>query len=276
MSLATAVITVVSGRHHHLVQQHAGVARSTVQPDSYLVVSMGDDWVDRWLATHPAPRVVHQPVVGRRLPVAEARNRGAAAAIADGAELLVFLDVDCIPAPHLLERYRAAAESHPGTLLSAAVGYLPAGASPTDTDRFDELAHFHPFRPRPADGEVTFGHPDLFWSLSFAASTATWQRIGGFHEHYRGYGGEDTDFALLAKKAGIGLGWVGGATAYHQYHPTSSPPVQHLDDILSNGALFARRWGFWPMQGWLDAFERRGLVARNTDTGSYHRTGSTL
>nr|WP_246046228.1 galactosyltransferase-related protein [Rarobacter faecitabidus] len=31
--------------------------------------------------------------------------------------------------------------------------------------------------------------------MTFALSSATWQRIGGFDEGYCGYGGEDTDFA---------------------------------------------------------------------------------
>ena len=26
--------------------------------------------------------------------------------------------------------------------------------------------------------------------------------------------------------------------------------------------VFADRWGWWPMQGWLDAFAERGLVRR--------------
>ena len=46
-------------------------------------------------------------------------------------------------------------------------------------------------------------------------------------------------------------GLARGARAYHQHHPSSSPPVQHLADILRNGALFRRRWGRWPMEGWL-------------------------
>ena len=55
---------------------------------------------------------------------------------------------------------------------------------------------------------------------------------------------------------------MGGARAYHQHHPVSSPPVEHLDDILRNGRLFHERWGEWPMAGWLEEFERRGLVRR--------------
>ena len=41
------------------------------------------------------------------------------------------------------------------------------------------------------------------------------------------------------------------------------PPTRHLDDILRNGALFAERWGWWPMGGWLDGFEQLGLIERD-------------
>ena len=68
------------------------------------------------------------------------------------------------------------------------------------------------------------------------------------------------------------MGWLGSARAYHQHHPTSSPPVQHLADILHNGALFRRRWGRWPMEGWLLEFERMGLVER--EDGEWRLTSS--
>ena len=35
----------------------------------------------------------------------------------------------------------------------------------------------------------------------------------------------------------IALTWVGGAWAYHQYHPSPDPPVQHLTDIVRNAAI---------------------------------------
>jgi GT2 family glycosyltransferase len=89
-----------------------------------------------------------------------------------------------------------------------------------------------------------------------------WREVGGFDEAFEGYGGEDTDFAFSLRARGIPLVWVGGADAYHQYHETSSPPWQHLDDILRNGALFAEKWGEWPMGGWLAAFAEAGAVER--------------
>ena len=45
----------------------------------------------------------------------------------------------------------------------------------------------------------------------------------------------------------------------------SSPPWQHLDDILRNGAAFSERWGEWPMGGWLEAFAAAGAIERRGD-----------
>lgn len=83
-----------------------------------------------------------------------------------------------------------------------------------------------------------------------------------------GYRGEDTDFAFAAAAAaaGLELGWVGDARAYHQHHRVTEPPVEHVEDIVRNGALLGSRWGSWPMEGWLRDFELLGLVER-TPTG---------
>ena len=115
---------------------------------------------------------------------------------------------------------------------------------------------------------------DLFWSLSFAISASAWVQVGGFCEDYTGYGGEDTDFGQCAKAAGLAMHWVGGATAYHQHHPVSDPPIEHLDDILRNARTFATRWGRWPMRGWLEAFERQGLVIFDREEDTWRRADS--
>jgi GT2 family glycosyltransferase len=100
----------------------------------------------------------------------------------------------------------------------------------------------------------------LFWSLSFALSSAHWVELGGFDETYVGYGGEDTDFAMRLGRNGGRLYWLGGATAYHQYHDVEDPPRRHLADIVRNSNLFHARWGEFPMGGWLDAFAAEGLI----------------
>ncbi|HYJ48613.1 MAG TPA: galactosyltransferase-related protein [Microbacterium sp.] len=207
------------------------------------------------------------------LRLAAARNAGAAAAIAHGAALLVFLDADCVPAPDLLDRYRAAALLHPDAVLGGPVTYLPPDFDVSDGGALAAATAPHPARPNPADGAVQAASADeypLFWSLSFAVGADAWRRIGGFDEAYEGYGGEDTDFAFRLRSRAVPLLWVGGAHAYHQYHETSTPPWQHLDDILRNGARFAARWGEWPMTGWLSAFAEDGAV--RWDGSSWHRT----
>jgi N-acetylglucosaminyl-diphospho-decaprenol L-rhamnosyltransferase len=269
--MRVGVITTVSGRKDHLINQHRGLGSSSVAPHCYVVVAMNEPTVREWLPRmHPHPEIVTLSSPDHRLPVAEARNLGARRAIELSADLLVFLDVDCVPAPELIAAYSAAAQSYPDSLLGGAVGYLPETVSAFD-DRRSDVALFHKFRPRLSAGEVQPADPALFWSLSFALSVDAWAAVGGFHEEYRGYGGEDTDFAQTGLRAQVPFRWVGGAEAFHQYHETQSPPVQHLDDILANGRIFARRWGFWPMTGWLSAFEDLGLVARDPLSGDWIR-----
>ncbi len=272
--MRTAVITPVSGRHGHLRAQHAALRRQEPAAARHVVVAMGGGEARRCRAAcGEAAEVVavERPAAG--LPLARARNAGAEHALAGGAELLVFLDVDCLPGAGLLERYRAAAGRAGPALLCGPVAYLPPeprGGYPATG--LGSLAAPHPGRPAPPDGVLQRGGDHaLFWSLSFAVTRATWRRIGGFSEAYVGYGGEDTDFGQLARRAGVDLCWVGGALAFHQHHPVSSPPVQHLDDILRNARIFRERWGWWPMSGWLSAFAARGLAHYDAAADAWRR-----
>jgi N-acetylglucosaminyl-diphospho-decaprenol L-rhamnosyltransferase len=199
---------------------------------------------------------------GGHLPLAEARNVGAAEAIAAGAEVLIFLDVDCIPSASLIDVYEQSvrAASDPA-LHCGVVRYLEPGVRGADLQPERLYGDPHPIRPVPAPGERLRSNSwQLFWSLSFAVSTSTWLRLGGFQQEYVGYGAEDTDFGYAAHRAGVDLVWVGGADAHHQYHPTQQLPFDHLDDILRNAAIFERRWGFWPMTGWLTGFAEAGVA----------------
>jgi GT2 family glycosyltransferase len=187
--------------------------------------------------------------------------------------VVVLLDVDCLAGRELVAAYADVVAADPDTVWSGPVTYLaepPRGGYPLD--RLDRLDDPHPARPDPGRGRRVRGaDPDLFWSLSFALSRSAWERVGGFAEEYVGYGAEDTDFGHRVVAAGLELGWSGDARAYHQWHPVSSPPVEHLEDVLRNAGLFHRRWGRWPMEGWLRAFEERGLATRVD--GRWVRTG---
>ncbi|MFG2720125.1 glycosyltransferase family 2 protein [Streptomyces sp. NPDC048416] len=270
--MRTAVITPAAGRHSHLLLQQDGLATGVRTPDHYVVVSMDDPEIGPLTAgREPTADVITVALAEGRLPLAAARNAGAVRALDGGADLLVFLDVDCVPGPLLLDGYARAAEDD--ALLCGTVAYLPPPPpGGYDLTALAGLAPPHPARPAPAEGQILRGgDPNLFWSLSFALTASTWDRVGGFCESYTGYGGEDTDFCATAARRGVDLWWVGGAPAYHQHHPTHEPPVQHLDDILRNGALYKRRWGSWPMAGWLRAFEALGLAVYDAGADTWHR-----
>lgn len=261
------MITTVRDRTAHLASMRRGLAgqRLARRPGDveHVIVRMGG--ADPWLDLPDGPPVVKLEMglpsgADRgRLPLAAARNAGAAATSAD---LLVFLDVDCIPCPELIERYRWMAQQS-GGLLAGPVGYLPEAICGRSVDA-DELRRFavpHPARPAPEDGVlVPECRYELFWSLSFAVRRADFVALGGFCEDYVGYGGEDTDLAFTARKLGMPFSWVGGAWAWHQYHPVEDPPYGHLTDIVRNARVFHRRWGSWPMEGWLRGFANDGLI----------------
>ncbi|GAA3608464.1 glycosyltransferase [Marihabitans asiaticum] len=257
---AVTVVTIAHGRHDHLVRQRE-VLREVAAGVPHVVVAMEDPEIGRLLEGDPDVVLREVPADALGLPLAAARNLGVATAIDEGAELVVLLDVDCLPGPDLLRRYAEAARAAPGDMLCGPVTYLAAGVRPTRAAELTALTSPHPARPAPPDDQVvrTADH-DLFWSLSFAVTPATWARVGGFCEEYVGYGGEDTDLAWSARDRGVGLCWVGGAHAYHQWHPVSAPPVEHLQDIVRNARIAHRRWGRWPMSGWLTAFAERGLI----------------
>jgi N-acetylglucosaminyl-diphospho-decaprenol L-rhamnosyltransferase len=90
-----AVVTIVHGRHDHLALQEAGLLRSTRLPDVHVVVAMDDPAIADLAGRDPFPRrVIRVPRENGHLPLARARNIGAQTAIAGGATVLVFLDVD--------------------------------------------------------------------------------------------------------------------------------------------------------------------------------------
>ncbi len=271
---SVALITLAHGRHDHLLRQQASLASGHRAPDQVVVVAMSDAEIAGLAYPGPRePRIVDVAASPDGLPLAAARNRGAREALALGAEVLVFLDVDCLAGPDLIGGYARAVAHAPGTVWSGPVTYLPAGLSDSELAHPWLLDRPHPARPAPAPGELLHGaDADLFWSLSFALHRDAWEIGGGFCEDYVGYGAEDTDFARTAVHRGLQLGWVGDARAYHQHHPTQDPPLQHLDDILRNAAVFHGRWDRWPMLGWLREFEQLGLVER-TGGGWRRRSG---
>jgi GT2 family glycosyltransferase len=260
--VSTAVITLNKGRRAHLDGLLAGLGRGA-PPDACIVVEIGGDDAPFPQLPFPVERVAF-PHAG--LPLAAARNAGRRAAT---AEILIFLDVDCIPSAGLVDGLAQAAAGHDG-LICCEIGYLPAGAVGEDWCEADlqRLGQPHPVRVFPPAGAVAPApQPGLFWSLAFAVRAATYDRLGGFDETFSGYGAEDTDLAFRAERAGVPILFLGGPRAYHQHHPGFDPPLQHFRDIVANASRFHTRHGLWPMDGWLDGFARLGLIAADRSDG---------
>ena len=108
MSIRVAVITPASmNRLDHLQRQRRFLTE--VRTPGIEVVR-----VEAWLDVDAPPAVpsvlsVHVPPGRDGMRVGAARNAAAALALDHGVDLLVFLDVDCLPGPDLLERYVDAA-----------------------------------------------------------------------------------------------------------------------------------------------------------------------
>ncbi len=261
--MSVSVLTLVRGRRAHLANLIAGLNASRRKPDELVIAYMQPAaHIDLPSTDFPIREVF---VSGDAMPLAAARNRAAAAA---SGKQLIFLDVDCVPSPTLVERY-VETGSEPGGIRLGEVLYLPAGAITDGIDfvALDRIGKRHPDKPPIALDEIrsTPTHGEL-WGLSFGISAADWTRAGGMDERYVGYGGEETDFAARLERAGVAMWWVGGARAYHQHHIVHTPAYQHFDAIIRNARLFRATWGRWCMQYWLGQFAENGLIAWDADT----------
>ncbi|PWS29452.1 hypothetical protein DHW03_06465 [Pedobacter yonginense] len=252
--LLISVLTLVSGREKAFRNFVEGLKQSTTPPHEVIVVFMNQEPC----AIEVLPFQVKTIRLNHTgtLPLASARNRAAKEASGD---LLIFLDVDCIADANLIANYASAKQSE--SLLVGQVRYLQNNADehPQFLKQLIALS-----RPDPIRAGVNPLPYELFWSLNFACSKSIFNSIGGFDEDFIGYGGEDTDFAFKARAVQIPLKTI-DALAFHQHHPSYSPPLNHFRDIISNAECFYQKWKIWPMEGWINKFEEMGLVIRKPD-----------
>ncbi len=254
--MSVSVVTLAGGRPDHLRNLVIGLTRQTQPPVELIVAVIQDSAYDLPDAPFPIRQLM---IAGGDLPLATARNAAAGAAKGDS---LIFLDMDCIPTPTLVADYARRLAELDG-LLMGEVMYLPGGATAGtwDSAGFADVAVRHSDRRGPpAEGIELCNDYRCFWSLNFAMRRDTFLRVGGFHEGYRGYGGEDTDFGKVLDTAGVPIAWIRGGLAHHQYHPHHMPPVHHIDSVVRNAELFETRWGYRTMGHWLYAFRLMGLV----------------
>ncbi len=249
-----SLITLNRDRSDHLLRCLEGVTRSQRAPDQKIVVAIGGG------EQAVPPDVTVAPSLGDGLALARARNTGRQSA--DG-DVLVFLDVDCIPSHDLIGALEAAVLENDG-LICGEIFYLTQTVESGWTEQaLRRRGVNHPARCFPKGGVVAAPDPGLFWSLAFAVRADTYDRLGGFDEGFVGYGGEDTDLAFRAAAAGVPILFQGTGCAFHQRHAACDPPLPHCADIVRNALHFHARHGVWPMRGWLEAFAAIGVVSFN-------------
>lgn len=253
-----SVLTLTRNRTDHLQNLLKGLALSSRLPDECIVVHMNES--AQVLEDWPFP-CEHSTYENSNvlLPLPEARN---AAAEKSSGDLLLFLDVDCIPAEEMIAEYEKACKDAPSAIAMGNVRYLPEKIT-TDWTEDSLKAKSAPHPNRDIDGVVPLAKEEnygLFWSLSFALSRPLFDRLGGFSECYPSYGAEDTDFAWKARAAGVDLRWVPAALAFHQFHTSEVPPWHNFKSIVYNARVFYARWGEWPMGGWLKVFAEEGYI----------------
>ena len=227
-----------------------------MHPDRLIVVCMNDRLPE--LPATPFPiDTARIETDNNYFPLAAARNKAASMAT---EEKLIFLDVDCICDRHLIEifDYHLKRED---ALYSGSVRYLHFNWQQNWTLKtLDKQSTPNKLQGTAVEGKDRIVHPyELFWSLCFGIKKETFDKIGGFDTDYLGYGGEDTDFSFRLRSQNVPLYKI-SALAYHQFHPSYDPPLNHLEEIVSNVRVFYNKWKMLPMKKWLDRFADLGYI----------------
>jgi GT2 family glycosyltransferase len=188
-----------------------GCAELEAEPQSVEVLVV----VDR---DDPNPAAAEAAVAGRagvRMLRGEApgasgnRNAGWRAA---AAPLVLFIDNDTIPEPHLVAQHLAWHERHPEPTV-AVLGHV----------RWADEVEVTPFM-RWLDDGIQFDYPSIagtdagwgrFYSANVSLKRSFVERVGGFDEVNFPYGYEDLDFGFRADALGLTLLYNRAATVQH-------------------------------------------------------------
>ena len=140
-------------------------------------------------------RVAHEPVANR----SRARNRGVAEA---RAGLIAFTDADCVATPGWLSGLLSCGDPSP---LRAGPVLVRTGEPPNLVERFEALWRF---------GQEAWVKQGWAATANLCVTRDAFERTGGFDPAYR-HIGEDVDFCVRARRAGLSLGWCPGAVVTH-------------------------------------------------------------
>jgi hypothetical protein len=261
-----SVVIPTAGRDEHLRRCVGALVDAHIELEIVVVDLAVAGSVDEVLGSIALPHHTQllqlPPWAPGLLRVGEGRNVGAAAAT---TARLCFLDVDCLVTPDGPSTWNQRLTAGAAEILMPPVRFLRHDWSdivsddPVGTDVWMQ-ASVPADRPTPKSDRVAVDEVDLFWSLAFCCTAATFRRTGGFDISYVGYGAEDTDLARRAARNRLGLVWLSGPPVFHQHHPPSRWDPDRLPALVANARRFRSRWGDWPMPDWLAELAARGVV----------------
>lgn len=141
---------------------------------------------------------------------AAARNRGAAQAQGD---LLAFLDDDCRPHPHWLDKLAARLAADPDCLAGGqTLNALPRNPYASASQLLIDYLYVY-YNRAPAG-------PAFFTSNNFALSRDSFRAMGGFDVTFPLAAGEDREFCHRWRRRGGRLAYEPAALVYHAHHLT--------------------------------------------------------
>lgn len=208
--LRASILIPTFNRCDALMQTLASLADQSVPPDRYEVIVAVDGATDGTPQALQELRFRHAfrwTYLETNHGIAGARNAGARLARHD---VLIFLDDDQIASRELVAVHLDLHQRQGAILVQ---GYYPLAPSHDRTgasliyqrSMLASLALL-PLQPR-ATWHIWGGH--------ISVRRETWQRVGGFDETFRAYGGEDTDFGMRVAALGIPFVFDRRALSYH-------------------------------------------------------------
>jgi GT2 family glycosyltransferase len=244
--LSRLAVVVVSYGDPALLERHTTRVAAALGPARIVVVDNHSTDANRATVRHLCEREGWAGVFpGTNTGFGSGCNLGAAAALAEGAEVLLFLNPDATIDAESAVRLVAAVEAEPLLLAGPTVHGSDGEVASAGLDLDLETGTMRPWRRRTEHPETE----TLPWvtGACFAVTRELWERVGGFDERYFLYW-EDVDLCARVQAAGGRVAVIDGATAVHSGGGTQraegsrgkSPAYYYFN--IRNRALFARTW----------------------------------
>lgn len=244
--LSRLVLVVVSYGDPALLERHTTQVAAALRPARIVVVDNHSTDANRVAVRALCEREGWTGVFpGTNTGFGAGCNLGAAAALAEGAEVLLFLNPDATIDTESAVRLVAAVEAEPNLLAGPTVlgpgGEIASAGLDLDLD----TGTMRPWRRRAEHPEAE----TLPWvtGACFAVTRELWEQVSGFDERYFLYW-EDVDLCARVRELGGRVAVIDGATAIHSGGGTQraegsrakSPAYYYFN--IRNRALFARTW----------------------------------